>query len=216
MSYEWFSSFETIPGISWKPLVPVVRDKLPGAQARPKVIRDDLDGGKYSYVEWSLPSGQRFSDSSGSPSAQYRHGAENDSRDALAIASKVSEALALPGTRKDYHYAMLGGWSSLHGKRREDPRVFAWIERLCLADIQLMELGHDLVFAENSATHDSRDQANHFFVSAFYELSRLYQREGFLAAAVQIERRCAALGGVRSVGDDAAARQAALLALEGL
>ena len=52
-------------------------------------------------------------------------------------------------------------------------------------------------------------------VPAFHQLSSLYQREGFLAAAVNIEKRCATLGASRPVGEEAIARQAALLEEDG-
>src|SRR5207253_81354 len=121
------------------------------------------------------------------------------------IVKSVSEMLALPGTRSDYHFGMLSAWSTLYGARRRDHRVFGWIEALCVADISLLEQGPQLVFAEDHWSDQER--GGYPIVPAFHQLSSLYQREGFLAAAVEIEKRFAALGASRPVGEAAFARQ---------
>jgi hypothetical protein len=128
------------------------------------------------------------------------------------IAKAISEMLALPGSRSDYHFGMLGAWVQLHGARRSDPHAFVWIEALCLADISLMEQGPQLVL-DDGLRHT--DRSDYPITPAFAQLSSLYQREGFLAAAVEIEKRCAALGASRPAGDQAIARQAALLEEDG-
>jgi hypothetical protein len=126
------------------------------------------------------------------------------------IADTISEALAMQGTRRDYHFGMLAAWRALYRKRRDDPRALAWVETLCLADISLMERGPQLVFIDRSDLEPAR-----LAQPAFAKLSDLYQREGFLAAAVDVEKRCAVLGAGRVVGEAAIARQAALLEEDG-
>lgn len=216
MGYEWFPSFDAIPGVRWTPLVPIERGTLRGLDAQPRVERiRGFDGRTYDRVEWLAPSGEEVSEESGSPAALHQRQLELDRELApRTIAKAITEMLALPGTRSDYHFGMLSSWGALHGVRRRDRRAFGWIEALCLADISLMELGPELVFAEDHWS-DLEERGGYPVVPAFHQLSSLYQREGFLAAAVNIEKRCATLGASRPVGEEAIARQAALLEEDG-
>jgi hypothetical protein len=215
VAYEWFPSFDAIPGVTWEPLVPVDRSKLRGLDARPRVERRELyEGRSYDSVDWLTPEGGELDDESGSPAVLHQR--KLDSERELAprtIAKAISEMLELPGTRSEYHFGMLSAWGALYGARRRDPRAFAWIEALCIADISLMERGPELVFTEEHWS-DQEDRG-YPIVPAFDQLSSLYQHEGFLAAAVAIEKRCAALGTSRPVGEGAIARQAALLEEDG-
>ncbi|HVP01422.1 MAG TPA: hypothetical protein VMT10_02535 [Solirubrobacteraceae bacterium] len=215
MKYEWFPSFDAVPGVVWEPLVPIDRGKLRGLDARPHAEERSLyDDRTYLHVEWLTPTGTELSNESGSPAALHQRKLETDRELApRTVAKSISEMLALPGTRSDYHFGMLSAWGSLHGARQRDPRAFGWIEALCLADISLMEQGPELVFAEDHWRDQER--SGYPIVPAFHQLSSLYQREGFLAAAVEVEKRCAALGASRPVGDEAIARQAALLEEDG-
>lgn len=215
MGYEWFPSFDAIPGVTWEPLVPIDPSKLGGRDARPRVEwREFYDGRPYQSVEWLAPGGAELSAESGSPAALHQRKLESDRELApRTIAKSISEMLVLPGTRSDYHFGMLSAWDQLYGARRRDARVFAWIERLCLADISLMEQGPKLVFAEDH--WNDQERGGYPIVPAFHQLSGLYQREGFLAAAVEIEKRCASLGTSRPIGEEAIARQAALLEEDG-
>ena len=216
MGYEWFTSFDAIPGVAWQPLVPIDRAKLNGRDAQPRVERRPLyDERTYLHVEWLTPDGRELSNDSGSPAVLHQRKLETDRELApRTIAKSISEMLALPGTRSDYHFGMLSAWGALYNGRRRDPRAFGWIEALCLADISLMEQGPDLVFAEEHWS-DLEERGGYPIVPAFHQLSSLYQREGFLAAAVGIEERCAKLGASRPVGEEAMARQAALLEEDG-
>jgi hypothetical protein len=214
VGYEWFPSFDAIPGLAWEPLVAIDPSKLKGRDAHPRVEQKQFyDGHPYQSVEWLTPAGEELSSESGSPAALHQRKLEADSELApRTIAKAISEMLALPGTRSDYHFGMMTSWNSLHAARRRDPRAFGWIEALCLADITLMEQGPELVFVED---HWRDLEHGYPIVPAFGQLSGLYQREGFLAAAVEIEKRCAALGTSRPIGEDAIARQAALLEEDG-
>lgn len=196
--------------------MPIDHSKLLGLDAQPRAERRPLDEGRsYVWVEWRTPAGRNLSDESGSPAALHQRRLESDRNLAPeATARSITETLALPGTRSDYHFGMLSAWGALHAARRQDPRAFGWIEALCLADISLMEQGPDLVFAEDHWS-DGEERGGYPIVPAFDQLSSLYQREGFLAAAVQIEKRCANLGTRRPVGEEAIARQAALLEEDG-
>ncbi len=214
MGYEWFPAFDAIPGVEWQPLTPVDRLSVPGIDARPRVETLTLGGGDFDRVEWLTATGERLYDESGSPAVQLsRELASEGDLVPLTIAEKISAILAVPGTRGDYHFGMLSARGALKTARRVDPRVFGWIEALCLADISLMEQGPQLVFSESHwGDLAERAQLAH---PAFAELSSLYQHEGFLAAAVDIEKRLSALGASRSLGVEAATRQLALLEEDG-
>lgn len=214
MSYEWAESFASINGISWEPLVPIVdRSSLPGVDSRPRVERlDGLSGESYEHVTWSDERG-KLAEGGGSPASRHeRHFANDKELAPQTVAKRVSEMLALPGSRSDYHFGMLNAWETLYAGRRQDVHVFDWIEALCLADISLMEQGPELVFAEDHWNNLDQDYP---IFPAFQRLSSLYQREGYLADAVEIEKRCATLGAARPVGEEAIERQKALLEEDG-
>ena len=216
MLYEWFPSFDAVPGVVWEPLVSIDRSSLYGLDAIPRAERRPLfDGGTYLSVDWLDPQGEPIAEESGSPAVLHQRKLESDRELApRTIAKAVSEMLALPGSRQDYHFGMSSAIGALHNARRSDARAFGWIEALTLADISLMEQGPELVFAEDH-WGDPLERDGSLFVPSFHQLSGLYQREGFLAAAVELERRCAALGGGRPMGEEAIARQAALLEEDG-
>lgn len=216
VAYEWFTSFSAIPGVTWSSLVPIDAAKLSGVGAEPRVERiEGFEGRVYDRVTWLAPSRATSTEESGSPASLRKRKLATDSGlTPGVIANTVSEMLALPGTASDYHFGMLAAWGGLYGGRRRDPRAFGWIETLCLADISLMEQGPELVFAEDHWS-GLREQGGYPIFPAFQQLSSLYQREGFLAAAVEIEKRCAALGTSRPVGENAIARQASLLDEDG-
>jgi hypothetical protein len=214
VGYEWFPSFDAIPGVTWESIVPVDRSKLRGLDARPRFERRELYEGRfYDSVEWLTPQGHKFDEESGSPAVLHQRRLDSDDLAPRTIAKAISEMLELPGTRSEYHFGMLSAWGALYSARRRDLRAFGWIEHLCIADISLMEQGPELVFAEEHWS-DQEDRG-YPIVPAFDQLSSLYQHEGFLAAAVAIEKRCAALGASRAVGDGAIARQAVLLEEDG-
>jgi hypothetical protein len=207
VAYEWFPSFDAIPGVAWQPLLPVTRSNLKGVGARPQAKRVTGYGTPdFDLVEWFTPDGRKVSERLGSPAGGHWYELQTDrDLEPQAVAQGISEMLALPGSRSDYHFGMLGAWRLLHESRRDDLTTFGWIEALCLADISLMEQGPQLVFT------DQREDAGFAVTPAFAQLSSLYQREGFLASAVEIEQRCAALGAIRPSGEGAIARQMALL-----
>lgn len=219
MGLEWFRSFDAIPGVSWQPLVAVEPSRLLGFDAHPRVetLPSFGDDRTYERVDWLDLSGQPISNESGSPAVlhQRKHlidrGKDGTPR---VIAKAASEMLALPGTRSDYHFGMLAAWHSLDASRRHDHRAFGWIETLCLADITLMEQGPELVFAED---HWRTEEGGPGYpvAPAFHRLSSLYQREGFIAAAVEIEKHFAVFGAARPIGEEVMARHAALLEEDG-
>ncbi len=215
MAYEWFPSFDAIPGVDWRPLIPLDRARLRGTDATPHVEEIQLlDERTFERVKWLTRDGREVSEESGSPAAVHlRTVYSEDDRAPRTIAERISQALALPGIRSEYHFGIMQACEMLGSARRRDPRSFGWIEQLCLADIRLIEQGAQLVFSESHWT-DS-EQGGYPIAPSFGRLSSQYQHEGYLAAAVEIEKRCAALGVARPVGEEAIARQAALLEEDG-
>jgi hypothetical protein len=215
MGFEWSRSLTEILGASWQPLVEIIPERLAGFGAEPRVrkLGDTGDGG-FDYVEWFDPGGVKLADESGSPAVLHsRRASEVQGATAADIAKSVSEMLALPGRRADYHFGMLSAWDSLFAARRTDHRVFGWIERLCLADIAMLEQGPQLTFSENHWVEG--EERTYPVFPGYTRLSSIYQREGFLSAAVDLERRAAALGVVHPAGENALARQTALLEEDG-
>ena len=219
MSYEWFRSLDEIPGVRWEPLVPVDRSKLRGHDATPQVeIRPLYDDKTYLHVEWLLPDGTPLSEADSSdPAVLHSRTLESDRQDLAprTVAKTISEVLALPSTRSNYHFLMLSAWGSLHKSRGRDVRAFGWIEALCWADITMMEQGPELVFAEDH-WDDMPERGGYPVWPAIDQLAGMYQREGFLASAVDLEQRFIALAGApRGRGENAIARQQALLEEDG-
>jgi hypothetical protein len=215
VGYEWFTSFEAIPGVRWQALVPIDGSKLRGLDAKPRVERMTRYGDRaYENVTWLTPAGRLLSEESRSPAALHQ-GRLDPYRELTphAVATGISEVLALPGARSDYHFGLMSAWTALHRPHERDRRAPGWIEALCLADISLMEQGPQLVFTEDHWNND--DLGGYPVFPAFDQLSNLYQHEGFLAAAAAIEKRCAALGQGRPAPEAAIARQRTLLEEDG-
>jgi hypothetical protein len=79
MGYEWFPSFDAIPGVSWEPIVPIDRSKLPGLRARPRVENKRFyDGRPYESVDWLAPNGTELSNESSSPTVLHQRKLETD------------------------------------------------------------------------------------------------------------------------------------------
>lgn len=218
MGYEWFPSLDAIPGVRWEPLVAIDRSALRGHDATALVeTRDLYDGKTYEHVEWLLPDGRPLSDEDGSdPAVLHSRRLERDPRELAprTIAKTISEALALPSTPGNYHFLMLSAWGALHKNRARDVRAFGWIEALCWADITLLEQGPQRVVGED--WNVGADGGGYPVWPAIDQLAGMYQREGFLAAAVELEQRFIALAGApRGRGEDAIARQRALLEEDG-
>jgi hypothetical protein len=95
----------------------------------------------------------------------------------------LREALELPGEPSDYHFALMGVYQALWQRRRNAPELLTEIETLCLLDIHLVE-------AQPSIVVNVYGNGPRFLqVPAFSQLIQLYEREGFLHAAIDIASR---------------------------
>jgi hypothetical protein len=105
-------------------------------------------------------------------------GRYEQARDAEVVTRTVATALALPGTRHDYHTAL--EW--LAGTEGIDP---GWIERALLADVQL--IAGNALAALNSPRWGDREGSLAAAGYPIWRLTALYLSEGFLADALRIE-----------------------------
>lgn len=208
VSRHWFSSIDQIPGVTWRPLVEIDLEKLPNREAvmRVETTKSFLDERIHKREVWVTSSGQTLDRA---PADEHR----DDQRRAATpedAARAISEGLALPGTPSSYHFLIIGASKSLHSRRAQDPRALGWIERLCLADIQMIEGLGDVAEASN-ADRAAWDGTTFPPFPSYDQLSALYIREGFVADACAIEERLAALGSGRPKGEEMISRRRNLL-----
>ena len=168
--------YKTPPGID--------RRTLPNHNLRPNISTYSFDGKPRVSVMWDMGNGGSTSQS---PAAAWGNFGSMDIPwpDVLR---RLFEALELPGSVSDYHIAIWRTFDALWDRRRQDPDILPELERLCLLDLKLMEFLPEMA----RVSPDHMPQMVH--VPATRHLIRLYEREGFLAEAIEIARRGVALG----------------------
>lgn len=169
--------YQTPPGID--------RRTLPKHDLRPNVSTySSFDGKPRVSVMWDAGNGVSTSQS---PAAAWGNFGPMDIPwpDVLR---RLFEALELPGSISDYHIAIRRTYDALWDRRRQDPEVLPELERLCLLDLRLMEIVPEL------ARHSDDYMPHVANVPSIRHLIRLYEREGFIAEAIDIARRGVALG----------------------
>lgn len=168
--------YQTPPGID--------RRALPGHNMRPRISKSSFDGKDRIYTYWDMGNGGSTSQS---PASEWMNSGTADVpwRDVLR---RLQEALELPGSASDYHQAIWRMADDFWELRRRDPDILAELERLCLLDLKLMELVPDLA----RVSPDYMPLMIH--IPSIRHLIRIYEREGFLADAIDIARRGVALG----------------------
>lgn len=169
-------SYKTPPGID--------RRTLPNHNLRPNISTYSFDGKPRVSVMWDMGNGGSTSQS---PAAAWGNFGSMDIPwpDVLR---RLFEALELPGSVSDYHTAIWRTFDALWDRRRQDPDILPELERLCLLDLKLMEFLPEMA----RVSPDHMPQMVH--VPATRHLIRLYEREGFVAEALEIARRGVALG----------------------
>lgn len=180
-----FAGLAQVPGVGYKCQPGIDRQALARVNAKPRISTYDFDGKPRTCVSWELPGGVTTSQSPAS--AWATSGAEDDLWPNAV--RKLYEALELPGSASDYHFALLRTTEVLWGRRRQDPEVLPELERLCLLDIMLLEARPEIARGE---TGDG--QSYGLYVPAFGYLVRLYEQEGLIEDALDIARRGTALG----------------------
>ncbi|HZO51335.1 MAG TPA: hypothetical protein VFB63_01395 [Bryobacteraceae bacterium] len=171
----WYRRLADVPGVGYAPAVGVNRKKLKGNDLVPEVRAFSLDGKKHESLSWA---------GGGSQSPAKEHTAASPRETSVAAALKhLAEVLELPGEPADYHFALQGCVESLHRQRRDDPAVYAEIERLCWLNIRLLEACPSAVEFENGG------ETRYFRILAFAYLVGLYSQEGFLKEALEVAER---------------------------
>jgi len=170
---RWFRRFADIPGITYTPASPIARTSLLGHDATPTVESFTMDGEHHTSLTWEIPNGT----TSMSPAKQ--HDRPDDSTPALL--RYIDEVLELPGEASDYHFALQNVIETLW--KRHEPPTLSDIERLCWANINLIEAAPEAIQVD-----DAEGERSFVGVQVFFILMRIYQREGFLVEAVKVAK----------------------------
>jgi hypothetical protein len=173
----WYRRLADVPGVGHAPAVSVNRKKLKGNDLVPEVRVFSLDGKKHESLSWAGGESQ-------SPAKEHTAASPRETSAAAAL-KHLAEVLELPGEPADYHFALQGCVESLHRQRRDDPAVYAEMERLCLLNIRLLEACPSAVEFENGG------ETRYFRILAFAYLVGLYSQEGFLKEALEVAERSA-------------------------
>lgn len=172
LAYSWYRRIGDVPGIPYSTPPGIDRSKLSRADAKPSVHESRWEDQPVVSAIW--PGG-----GSRSPAGEHMNlGGESP---LTALLQRLSEALELPGTASDYHFAIMGVYQALYSRRREMPGALSEVERLCWLDISLIERCP----ADAGSDFDLREVGQ----PAFTQLISLYQREGFLADALLVAER---------------------------
>jgi hypothetical protein len=181
---KWYSRLADLPGAGYAGSPGVNRTKLPGAKERPSTLRL---GGGITAMQWG----------SGSQSPASRHAFDDPSEHpSAAMLQRLAETLELPGTASEYHFAIQRTLGALWSRRRDQPETLEEVERLGWIDIHLVEASP----GDFRIGNGSRDR-EYYSITAFNTLRLMYEREGLLRQAVDVERLAAKFGQGRSLDE---------------
>jgi len=181
---HWYERLGNVPGITYKGHPDVDRRTLPQHNAKPSVESFVFDGRTQRSLSWKTESGS----TSRSPAAGWSGGDDPRKTSAPQLLRRLYEAIELPGTISDYHFAMLGVYQVLWAHRKREPEILPELEKILLLDISLVE-AHP-----KSITFDTQGEKFVPHVPAFEYLVALYEREGFLHEALDIAKRAVKAG----------------------
>ncbi len=179
---RWFKSLADVSGVSYVTPHGIDRAALPGHDAVPEVFEYGFEGVERRGLWWSTPDGGK---TSASPAQQraYEDQEEATARDKVR---RLREALELPGTVSDYHFAVQQAAETAYKERREDPPALVEeAERLWWLDIELIE-AHPRTLEYSPGEF--------YRVAAYERLARLYEGEGYLHEALEIAERGLGVG----------------------
>jgi hypothetical protein len=186
LTLEWFRNLAEVPGVQWRASDAVQVDpRLAGARLvtdaqHAEQIGELVARNPWRSVTWLDAQGQPLSDdylSYQSPAERaLAHRWEID--DPIRAVGTCCQALALPGTRHDYHQALI--WlASVNGVPSD------WLEGALQADIQLVLADPRTAVVSPWASEEIPDLSA--ASRPFLHLMHLYRREGFLLDAASIE-----------------------------
>lgn len=99
--------------------------------------------------------------------------------------ARLWEALELPGTARDYHFAIQSTAGELWTRKRREPEVIEWFEFIAWLDLRLLQVFPGAV-RDEFAGERPIERGEFYSVSAFGWLIDLYSREGLLGQAMQV------------------------------
>jgi hypothetical protein len=173
--FTWYKRFGDVPGVAYQSPRPVRQLKFAGA--RPKIETFKLDGRTITSTLWPSEEG---GETSASPAAQ--HGIDPKGVTSERVLANLREALELPGTVSDYHFALQGAADALWPRRRDDPALIEIVVDLSHLDVQLVA-AHPEAISDEFAKEKS-----YYAADAFRRLTDIYLREGLPRAALEVAR----------------------------
>ncbi len=178
---KWYRRLAEVPKVGYKGSPQIDRTKLPGHNSVPKTEVYKFDGKRHESMIWPLPDGS----TTASPAASWDTVPRSDETIARTTLRRLMEALELPGTPSDYHFAIQSCCDRLWSVdiRRSEAWVYSVIEKLCWLDIRLIEAIPDIVRSENS------NGPAFYRVTGFWTLISLYRQEGYLYEAFDVAKR---------------------------
>lgn len=182
---EWFRRLAAIPDVGYATIPQVDRETLPGHDAEPRIYVYVTEGNRRETLIWPTQSGS----TSASPAAAYSN--EHLSSSAATsdvLLQRLREALELPGTVSDYHFAIQRCLDELWKRRWQEPALLPEVESLCWLDIRLVEARPEAIASPGT------EGSSYFRVLAFGQLVDLYRGEGFLTEALEVADRGLRLG----------------------
>jgi hypothetical protein len=196
---DWYLRMADIPKLAFTGSPGVARERLPGARLKPAKA-------EHGSLMWSTPGGMT------SASPVQTHGEAGLQGMALPeLVRHTWEALELPGTPMDYHFALQNTVEGLWRRRRAEPSALAELEMFARLDIDLAEADPRAVSFVDAGAPDG----GWTFVRmlTFGRLMTLYEREGAHREALDLARRGERLG--QTCNLDELARKVAALDAEG-
>ena len=180
--FEWFHSLTEVPGVEWAPRAEVtVDERLASARPVPVDGRERYPGAPTHH--WVDRSGRpigavyAFNTSPAAVITERLYEVPPDRRLELSVI-----ALAHPGTRHDYAGVLGGAWQLIQYQGVER---FDLLESLLRAHVTLMLAGPRTALNEPWDEYETPiDRASEPFVA----LISLYQGEGFLREANEVEQ----------------------------
>lgn len=190
---HWYRCFGVIPGVSYATPPGVEVKSLQGYGRTPEVHNFET----FDSLSWG--------DTSESPAAA--HGSfDSTNAPAARIIQRIAEALELPGTASDYHFALDAAAENLYMRRFFEPTAMSEAERLWLLDVELVEARPDAFVYRNP---DGTPKYSYGF-APFARLASLYSNEGYLREALGMAEKAEALGQERGQKEKLLTRLAAI------
>jgi hypothetical protein len=173
---KWFRSFAEVPSVEYKGNPGLYHPQSSSHTPLPQSGYPAIAGTYRDTLIWPMLFGTGTT--SASPVKQWTTQPREGESPAQTKLRQLYESLELPGELLDYHFAIQGCCSELWRLRREEPWVFAELERLCWLDIRLIQAYPNIMQANN--------EREFLLVTTLQYLISLYEQEGYLYEALQV------------------------------